>query len=222
MLTPLEYIKDNLPMSRGKKLTALIVFFVLLSIFGNIFQLCEGPKIISIKEKIDTTKIKQELHAEIETKLRAELKPIIKIKKVAEKINLDSLRKVIDQYWIDKIQATYPGTPDIPNILGKYIFTANADTILRKGKDTTMMVGVIYQSRIPLDTEGKISINALWYDRQITHTTETIITEQKTFWQTLFGNFNYSIQCGFGQGVINKQFDFYYGIGISYDIGKIF
>ena len=45
-----------------------------------------------------------------------------------------------------------------------------------------------------------------------------ILPAKKTF----FGNFHYSLQVGVGVGLINKQFDVYYGIGISYDLGNIF
>ena len=45
-----------------------------------------------------------------------------------------------------------------------------------------------------------------------------ILPAKKTF----FGNFHYSLQVGVGVGLISKQFDVYYGIGISYDLGNIF
>jgi len=207
------------------KLLIVMGCLLALAIIGNVFQYCQEPKIVSVKEKIDTTKIKQQFKAELETKLRAELKPIIKIKKVVEKINLDSLRKVIDQYWINKIQAMNPDVPVKPNVLGDYNYNVDAPIVITdpaSKKDTLLSATLQHTSRIPIDPESKYTISGYVFGKKITHTIETTITEQKTLWQKLIGSLNYSIQVGFGQGLINKQFDFYYGIGISFDIKSVF
>ena len=207
------------------KLFIVIAVLLSLAVIGNIFQYCQGPKVVKVVETVDTTKIKQQFKTELEMELKAELKPIIKIKKVPVRINLDSLREAIDQYWIAKIQAMNPGVPIKPTILNSYDYSATGNFAITDStdkQDTIATAKVKYLSRLPLDPEGKFTMFGSWYYRQITHTTETTILEQKTFWQKLFGGLNYSVQCGFGQGLINKQFDFYLGVGISYNIKSVF
>lgn len=212
------------------KLLIVVAVLLNLAIIGNVFQYCHSPKIVKVVERVDTTKIKQQFKTELEMELKAELKPVIKkprLKKVSVpvSINLDSLREEIDQYWIAKIQAMNPDVPVKPTILNNYDYSADGKIAITDStdkEDTIATANVRYLSRIPLDPEGKFTMFGSWYYRQITHTTETTITEQKTFWQKLFGGLNYSVQCGFGQGLINKQFDFYLGIGISYNIKSVF
>lgn len=214
-------------MDKSKLLLIVVVAFFGISFLSNIYQSCQEPKVLRVKESIDTTKLKQQFKAELEAELRAELKPIIKtkIQKVPSTINLDSLRQAIDEYWLAKIQAMNQDVPVKPSILnqydyyaiGKFAITDSVD----KG-DTIAKGNVKYLSRIPLDPEAKFTFYGTWYSRQITHTTETTIEEKKSFFQRFFGGFNYSIHAGFGEGLINKQFDFYVGFGISYNIGSVF
>ena len=208
-------------MDKTKLLIGIIVILFGISIIANVYQSCQQPKVISVKETVDTVSIKNQFKSELETKLRAELKPIIITKKTLQKINLDSLENARDEYWKAKIQAMNPDVPIPPNVLGMYDYYAYADTSLHS-KDSIAFFSASYYSRIPLDPEGKLSVGAIWYNRDITHTIETTITEKKSFFQRFFGGFHYSIQSGIGMGLIHKEFDVYIGVGMSYDIGSIF
>lgn len=214
-------------MDKFKLLLLIAVVLVCISLASNIYQSCQEPKVVKVIETIDTTKIRQQFRTELETELRAELKPVIKYqtKLVTQRVNLDSLREAIDQFWIAKIQAMNPDQPVPPQVLERYDYSATGDLVVTDSasdKDTIATAKVKFLSRIPLDPDGKFTVVGSWYSRQITHTKETTIIEQKSFWQRLFGSFHYSIQSGFGMGLIHKQFDVYVGVGVSYDIGSIF
>lgn len=209
------------------KLLIVVAVLLSLALIGNGFQYCQGPKVVKVVERVDTTKIKQQFKTELEMELKAKLKPVIKNKKasVPVSINLDSLREEIDQYWIAKIQAMNPDVLVKPTILNNYDYSADGKIAITDStdkEDTIATANMRYLSRIPLDPEGKFTMFGSWYYRSITHTTETTITEQKTFWQKLFGGLNYSVNCSWGQGMFTKQFDFYIGFGISYNIKSVF
>ena len=114
---------------------------------------------------------------------------------------------------VTKLQAKI----DTVIIDNKPIEVASADTLINKGIDS---VHVKYYFPPANYFDVKLSL----HDRIINHTdsiyvnTNTIIPAKTSF----FSNFNYSLQIGVGVGLISKQFDVYYGLGISYRLGSIF
>lgn len=138
-------------------------------------------------------------------------KPIITVKtRVISKVDtLIEYKQVV----ISKIKARID-TVLINNILNE---TANVDTTFNNGNDT---VSVKYYFP-PADY---FNIQMALHNKIINHydsiyvNTNTITPAKKSF----FSNFNYSLQIGVGVGLINKQFDVYYGIGISYDLKNVF
>ena len=199
-------------MDTKKLLIGIIIILFGISIIANVYQSCQQPKVVSVKEVIDTVSIRNQFKSELETKLRAELKPIIITKKISSKVNYDSLKLAIDTYWKNKISAMQKDTSKHPD-LGMYDYYAYADTSLHS-KDSTAFFSASYYSRIPLDPEGKLSVEAIWYNRDITHTIETTITEQKSFWQRFKNEFELSYRNRFLQntrtfnGSVSSSFTF--------------
>ena len=94
---------------------------------------------------------------------------------------------------------------------------ASADTIIKQNSDT-IKVKYFFPPANYFNVNLSLKDKIIYHTDSIFVNTEKIIPA-KTSW---LDNFNFSIQAGFGQGLITKQFDFYYGIGISYDLKKIF
>ena len=188
----------------------IIGIIFILSLVSNVFQYFKPAKIITRTETVDTTKIKEQLTAQITAELRAELKPeiITRTKKIQVKTNIDSIYEAAKKYWLQKIGSTNKDT------LNYYNYIAEADTAI---KDSLGWVYVRYNSQIPLPPSGYFNINMGWNNTSITHTINTI-EEKKSFWD----NFNYSLIFGPGVGLINKQFDIFWGIGISFNLKNIF
>lgn len=189
-----------------------IVF--VLSIISNIFQYFKKPTVITktITSKIDTVRIKANLTAIITAKLKAELKPetIIQIKKIPVKTNIDSVYEIAKEYWLKKIGSQNKDT------LNYYNYVAQADTA---AKDSLGWVYVRYNSRLPLDPQGYFNINYGWYNRNIINTINTTETIQK---KSFFDNLNYSIFVGPGMDLFSHQIGIYAGIGITWNIKKVF
>lgn len=200
-------------MDKFKLLLSIAGILFIISIMANIYQSCQEPKVIRVTEAIDTVKVKNELRGQLEAEFKANLKPIIKFRNIPGKVNIDSLWHEAKQYWL-----TILGTEN-SDTLNQIDYYAMADTTIT---DSMMTLQLQYISPIPLHPSGRFNVHTEWYNQNITHTIETTITEKKSFWQRLFGSFHYSIQSGFGMGLIHKEFDVYIGVGVSYDIGSIF
>lgn len=189
----------------------IVAAVFVISIAGNIIQYFQPPKIISrtVKETVDTAKIKQQLTAQITAQLKAELKPEVKLKTVVAKTNIDSIYEAAKEYWMQQLHS------DNPDTLNYYNYIAEADTTY---KDSVGVFNVKYISQIPLPPSGFFELNAEWYNRDITHTINTTeIIQKKSFWD----NFNYSVFAGPGIDLINKNIGLYVGIGITFTIKPV-
>lgn len=182
----------------------------ILSVVSNIVQYFKPPTVITktITTKIDTTKIKDSLTIIITAELREELKPEIKYQLKYATTNIDSIYEATKEYWLAKIGSQNKDT------LNYYNYTAQADTA---AKDSLGWVFVRYNSRIPLDPQAYFNINYGWYNRDI-NTTMTTTIEKRSF----LDDFNWSVNAGIGANVIGGGIGIYIGVGLSYDIKKVF
>lgn len=119
-----------------------------------------------------------------------------------ERINIDSLQNVLyeeaKRYW----QEVYKDS------LTPVEYIAKADTSF---KDSTVALDIDFISPIPLHPASYFRFNRIEVFRP-----EVTITVQKkrTFWDVIIPE--PSAQVGAGVGLINKQFDIYAGIGLSW------
>jgi hypothetical protein len=91
------------------------------------------------------------------------------------------------------------------------VLYAQADTLLQQDSSR---VKVIYYYP-PLNY---FDVQMDLRDRIIYRTRETTITNQVAAPFSLWDRFGYSINAGFGYGLINNNFDIYIGAGVSYKL----
>lgn len=128
----------------------------------------------------------------------------MKLIPVKEKVNIDSLWEEAKAYAIALI---YKDKKQNKDSLGNYKFVMEADTTYR---DSLLSENIKFVSPIPLHPKSYFVRSATWRTPLI----REVYLKPETFWQ----RFSWSINAGFGYGVIHKEFDFYVGVGGSFRI----
>lgn len=95
--------------------------------------------------------------------------------------------------------------------------TATADTLLRQDS-SKIKVTYFFPPQNYFDIDMILKEKIIIQTDSIFKTIEKILPYEESFWD----RFNISVQAGFGQGLIHKQFDVWYGIGISYKLKGVF
>lgn len=117
--------------------------------------------------------------------------------------NIDSLWKAAKDYWADKYKDSVKTETAVE-------YTAEVDTTLDSGRVELKMQFI---SPIPIHPDSYFKIRKFSY--QYPEITKKI-EKKKTFWDWIIPK--PSLQAGVGVGLIHKEFDFYVGAGVSWDI----
>lgn len=137
--------------------------------------------------------------------------PIVKV----DTVKATAIDTVVKKEYItiNKIRAKI----DTVYVNNQLVQVAVADTVINKDSN---YVKVKYY----FPPVNKFDVKLALHNKTIYRTDSIFIYKNitlqasKSFWD----NFNYSLNIGFGEGLINKQFDVYYGIGISYNLKSLF
>ena len=133
--------------------------------------------------------------------------PIIKTK-IETKTQIDTVYR--SKYiTVQKIQAKL----DTVYIDNAPQMVASADTLIRQDSSAVKI-------KYYFPPMNKFEVTMKLRDRYITRVDSIFKTIEKTlpYNPGFFDRLGLSVQAGFGQGMIHKQFDFYYGVGISYKL----
>jgi hypothetical protein len=116
-------------------------------------------------------------------------------------IYLTKLSSKLDTIYIDN-------TPQV---------TATADTLLKEDS-SKIKITYFFPPRNRFDVDMDLKEKLIIRTDSVFKTIEKTLPYEESFWD----RFNISVQAGFGQGMIHKNFDVYYGIGLSYKIKGLF
>jgi len=119
----------------------------------------------------------------------------------------------VKPFYLTKISSKL----DTIYIDSKPITTATADTLI---KEDSSSIRITYF----FPPVNKFDVNMKIRERTITRIDSIFKTIEKTlpYQESFFDRFSVSVQAGLGQGLIHKNIDVYYGIGISYKITSLF
>jgi len=126
-------------------------------------------------------------------------------KEVADTAKVNELNSLIDS-----LQAEMNKLIDSTGQVGEYRAEAKEE-IKNTAGEVVGNIDVTAVSRIPLDPDLFFLIKASTINTTIK---ETITVQKKTFWS----RFGVSVQTGIGMGLITKQWDFYTGVGVHFEI----
>ncbi len=195
-------------LNKPLKIIGLILcLLVLIWMAQSIIKSCKGPdqkpaeKIIST----DTSSTLKEFSVRPQTKFHAA--PVV----IKQKINVDSLREVLWQeakeYWKNKLRDS----------LSAFSYIAQADTVFEE--DTSLSMNVSFISPMPIHPKSYFSFDSIKIkEKTITITKEIQLPCEKSFWD----RFNIVCYGGIGYDPLGKAINTSVGIGIGYDVKKLF
>ena len=130
----------------------------------------------------------------------------------APKIDTVKVVKTIDKpiyltKWKAKLDTISVETVKHDTVTVEKILVAKADTLISKDS-SSVKIKYYFPPLNYFDVDLKIK------ERNTTLTITKEIEKPESFWN----RFSYGIQVGFGQGLINKQFDIFVGIGVHFRI----
>ncbi|MDP4114548.1 MAG: hypothetical protein Q8903_00350 [Bacteroidota bacterium] len=179
----------------------IILVFILIGITAiATHNFWPGKERITKEAITDTIYIPHTVHDSVPGEIR-----LIHIK---EPVNIDSMWEEAKKYAYNELKRQFPDDTIANMQLSNYRFQSAMDTTYQ---DSLLQIKIMFNSPIPLHPTSYFTYDILYKDKYI----KRFGTQPETsFWT----KFNYSINCGFGYGIINKGFDFFIGIGGSFNL----